>query len=314
MSNSKKVLILVGPTAIGKTALSIEIAKKFNLEIISGDSMQVYRGMDIGTGKISEEEKSGIRHHMIDVIEPESSFSVQEFQKHVTEIIDEIHEDDRIPFIVGGTGHYIRALIHGYEFDEEDDKEKRELTEMLGQLGSSVLHDRLKNIDPKVAGEIHPNNRQRVIRMLVKFELSDRISNRIGPGYTDDVKYDTFIVGLTRERKNIHANIEDRVDHMFEQGLPEETRHLFENHSPSKTASAAIGYKEFIPYFEGSATLEDVKRQIKQNTRQYAKRQLTFFRNQLPVEWYDLDKVQKDIIMEDIYQFLHAKERENHGK
>ncbi|AKG73824.1 tRNA (adenosine(37)-N6)-dimethylallyltransferase MiaA [Salinicoccus halodurans] len=314
MSNSKKVMILVGPTAIGKTALSIEIAKKFNLEIISGDSMQVYRGMDIGTGKISEEEKSGITHHMIDVIEPESSFSVQEFQKHVTEIIDEIHEDDRIPFIVGGTGHYIRALIHGYEFDEEDDKEKRELTEMLGQLGSNVLHDRLKNIDPKVAGEIHPNNRQRVIRMLVKFELSDRISNRIGPGYTDDVKYDTFIVGLTRERKNIHANIEDRVDHMFEQGLPEEARHLFEHHSPSKTASAAIGYKEFIPYFEGSATLEDVKRQIKQNTRQYAKRQLTFFRNQLPVEWYDLDKVQKDIIMEDIYQFLHAKERENHGK
>lgn len=314
MSNLKKVLILVGPTAIGKTDLSIEIAKEFNMEIISGDSMQVYRGMDIGTGKIREEDKDGIRHHMIDVIEPESSFSVQSFQKHVTEIIDEIHEDDRIPFIVGGTGHYIRALIHGYEFDEEDDQEKRELTEMLEQLGSSVLHDRLKKIDPKIAGEIHQNNRQRVIRMLVKSELGDRISNRIGPGYTDDMKYDTFIVGLTRERKNIHANIDTRVENMFDQGLPEEARNLFDNHSPSKTASAAIGYKEFIPYFEGSATLDSVKDQIKQNTRQYAKRQLTFFRNQLPVEWYDLDKVQKDIIMEDIYQFLHAKERENHGK
>ncbi|WP_411844119.1 tRNA (adenosine(37)-N6)-dimethylallyltransferase MiaA [Salinicoccus sp. HZC-1] len=314
MSNLKKLLILVGPTAIGKTALSIEIAKKFNLEIISGDSMQVYRGMDIGTGKITEEEKEGIRHHMIDVIEPEASFSVQEFQKHVTETIDEIHEDDRIPFIVGGTGHYIRALIHGYEFDEEDDKEKQELTETLEHLGTRILYDRLKKIDPKAAGEIHPNNRQRVIRMLVKFELSDRISNRIGPGYTDDVKYDTFIVGLTRERKNIHANIERRVDTMFENGLEDEARNLFENHSPSKTASAAIGYKEFLPYFEGSASLENVKEQIKQNTRQYAKRQLTFFRNQLPVEWYDLDKVQTDIILEDIYQFLHAKERENHGK
>lgn len=314
MSNSKKVLILVGPTAIGKTALSIEIAKKFNLEIISGDSMQVYRGMDIGTGKITAEEKDGIRHHMIDVIEPESSFSVQEFQKHVTEIIDEIHEDDRIPFIVGGTGHYIRALIHGYEFDEEDDEEKRELTETLELLGSKVLHDRLKYIDPKIAEEVHPNNRKRVIRMLVKFELGDRISNRIGPGYTDDMKYDTFIIGLTRERKNIHANIDARVDHMIDRGLPDEARNLFENHSPSKTASAAIGYKEFLPYLEGSATIENVKEQIKQNTRQYAKRQLTFFRNQLPVEWYDLDKVQKDIIMEDIYQFLHAKERENHGE
>lgn len=314
MSNFKKVLILVGPTAIGKTSLSIEIAKKFDLEIISGDSMQVYRGMDIGTGKITEGEKDGIRHHMIDLIEPEASFSVQEFQKRVTEIIDEIHEDERIPFIVGGTGHYIRALIHGYEFDEEDDKEKRELTEMLEQLGSSVLYDRLKNIDPKIAGEIHPNNRQRVIRMLVKFELSDRLSNRIGPGYTDDMKYDTFIVGITRERKNIHANIENRVEDMFERGLPEEARDLFENHSPSKTASAAIGYKEFLPYFENSASIEDAKEQIKQNTRQYAKRQLTFFRNQLPVEWYDLGKVKKDIIMEDIYQFLHEKERENHGE
>lgn len=314
MSNFKKVLILVGPTAIGKTSLSIEIAKKFDLEIISGDSMQVYRGMDIGTGKITEGEKDGIRHHMIDLIEPEASFSVQEFQKRVTEIIDEIHEDERIPFIVGGTGHYIRALIHGYEFDEEDDKEKRELTEMLEQLGSSVLYDRLKNVDPKIAGEIHPNNRQRVIRMLVKFELSDRLSNRIGPGYTDDMKYDTFIVGITRERKNIHANIESRVEDMFERGLPEEARDLFENHLPSKTASAAIGYKEFLPYFESNASIEDVKEQIKQNTRQYAKRQLTFFRNQLPVEWYDLGKVQKDIIMEDIYQFLHEKERENHGE
>lgn len=314
MSNFKKVLILVGPTAIGKTSLSIEIAKKFDLEIISGDSMQVYRGMDIGTGKITEGEKDGIRHHMIDLIEPEASFSVQGFQKRVTEIIDEIHEDERIPFIVGGTGHYIRALIHGYEFDEEDDKEKRELTEMLEQLGSSVLYDRLKNVDPKIAGEIHPNNRQRVIRMLVKFELSDRLSNRIGPGYTDDMKYDTFIVGITRERKNIHANIESRVEDMFERGLPEEARDLFENHLPSKTASAAIGYKEFLPYFESNASIEDVKEQIKQNTRQYAKRQLTFFRNQLPVEWYDLGKVQKDIIMEDIYQFLHEKERENHGE
>ena len=309
MSDKKKLLILAGPTAIGKTALSIEIAKAFNLEIISGDSMQVYRGMDIGTGKIPEDKKAGVNHHMIDIMNPSISFSVQEFQKYVVEIIDEIHEDGRIPFIVGGTGHYIRALVYGYEFDEEDDGEKRELTEKFEAMGTTVLYDRLSELAPELAEEIHPNNRKRVIRTLVKYELSDRISSRTGPGYTDELKYDTFIAGLTRERKNIYANINDRVEQMIAEGLEEEARELFDHRSPSRTAAQAIGYKEFVPYFEGIETLENVKNRIKQNTRQFAKRQLTFFRNQLPVAWYDMDKGQTDIIFEDIYQFLQTKER-----
>lgn len=310
MPEKKKLLILIGPTAIGKTSLSIEIAKRFNLEIISGDSMQVYRGMDIGTGKIPDDGKAGIKHHMLDFMNPSVSFSVQEFQKYVVEIIDEIHEDGRIPFIVGGTGHYIRALVYGYEFDEEDDEEKRELTEKFEQMATTVLYDRLSELAPELAEEIHPNNRKRVIRTLVKYELNDRISSRTGAGYTDELKYDTFIAGLTRERKNIYENINNRVGQMFNEGLEEEVRDLFDNRSPSKTASQAIGYKEFMPYFEGRESLDNVKTKIKQNTRQYAKRQLTFFRNQLPVKWYDMDKGQKDIIFEDIYQFLQTKERE----
>lgn len=309
MSEKKKLLILVGPTAIGKSQLGVEIAKRFNLEVISGDSMQVYQGMDIGTGKITDEEMGGVQHYMIDVMPPDATFSVHQFQKHVDEIIDEFHEDGRVPFIVGGAGHYIRALIYGYEFDDEDDKEKRALTERFEKMGTPILHSRLRSIDPKLAEEIHANNRKRVIRALVKHELSDRISNRIGPGYTDEMKYDTFIVGLTRDRKLIHSNIDARVDKMFEMGLEDEVRNLFQHRSLSKTAGAAIGYKEFLPYFEGEASLNDVKESIKQHTRQYAKRQLTFFRNQLPVKWYDLDTVNTDIIFEDIYQFLQAKER-----
>ncbi|GAB3070199.1 tRNA (adenosine(37)-N6)-dimethylallyltransferase MiaA [Salinicoccus sesuvii] len=309
MSEKKKLLILVGPTAIGKSALGVEIARRFNLEIISGDSMQVYQGMDIGTGKITEAEMNGVQHYMIDVMPPDSAFSVHDFQKHVDEIIDEFHEAGDVPFIVGGTGHYIRALIYGYEFNDEDDAEKRALTERLDALGSTILHNRLKNVDPKLAGEIHQNNRRRVIRALVKHELSNRISSREGPGYTDEMKYDTFIIGLTRDRKLIHESINNRVEKMFEMGLEEEVRALVQHRPLSKTAGAAIGYKEFIPYFEGHVSLNDVKETIKQHTRQYAKRQLTFFRNQLPVSWYDLDSVNTDSIFEDIYQFLHTKER-----
>lgn len=309
MSEKKKLLILVGPTAIGKSSLGVEIAKRFNLEIISGDSMQVYQGMDIGTGKITQEEMDGVQHYMIDVMPPDAAFSVHDFQKHVDEIIDEFHEAGDVPFIVGGTGHYIRALIYGYEFNDEDDAEKRALTERLDQLGSTILHNRLKSIDPKLAEEIHQNNRKRVIRALVKHELSNRISNREGPGYTDEMKYDTFIIGLTRDRKLMYENINNRVEKMFEMGLEEEVRALVRHRPLSKTAGAAIGYKEFLPYFEGNASLNDVKETIKQHTRQYAKRQLTFFRNQLPVNWYDLDSVNTDSIFEDIYQFLHTKER-----
>ncbi|GAA3719456.1 tRNA (adenosine(37)-N6)-dimethylallyltransferase MiaA [Salinicoccus jeotgali] len=309
MSEKKKLLILVGPTAVGKSSLAVEIAKRFDLEVISGDSMQVYQGMDIGTGKITEEEMDGVQHYMINVMPPDTTFSVHQFQHHVEDLIDEFHEDARTPFIVGGTGHYIRALVYGYEFDEEDDEEKRRLTGHFEKLATPVLHNQLQRIDPKSAEDIHPNNRKRVIRALVKHELSNRISNRTGPGYTDEMKYDTFIVGLTRNRKVLHGRIRERVEKMFEMGLESEVRKLLDGGPLSKTASAAIGYKEFMPYFEGHGTLDDVKEAIIQHSRQYAKRQLTFFRNQLPVTWYDLDVVDTDIILEDIYQFLQAKER-----
>lgn len=298
-----KLIVLIGPTAVGKTKMSIDIAKRFGLEVISGDSMQIYKDMDILTGKIEHTDGEGVNHHMIDIKAPDESFSVSDFKQQVEGIIEKTYKADKIPFIVGGTGHYIRALIYDYDFNDENDEEKRRLTEKFERLSTTILYAQLKEISETEAEGVHRNNRQRIIRLLVKHELSDHISNR-DTNYTAEPKYDTLIIGLTTSREVLYERINKRVESMFDEGLIDEVNHLASTYKMSKTASGAIGYKEFLPYFSGEITLDEVREKIQQNTRQYAKRQLTFFRNQLDVKWFDIEKSAAEEVMATIEAFI----------
>ncbi len=295
-----KLLILVGPTAIGKTDLSIKIAEHFNAEIISGDSMQVYRGMDIGTGKITIDEMNGIPHHLIDIKDPDETFSVSDFQTMVANLVKDIESRGKVPFIVGGTGHYIKALIDGYKFNEEEKEDIDKFTQYYEQFTTENLFKMLSEMVQDV--DIHPNNRQRIIRRLVK----ENITTTEKKAYTQEEKYDTFIIGLTTQRSVIYDRINLRVEKMFLAGLENEVRGLYDK-GMSKTASQAIGYKEFLPYFKGEASISEVMERVQAHSRQYAKRQLTYFRNQLEIHWYDIAQTNTDIIYNDIYQFLQTK-------
>ena len=295
-----KLLILVGPTAIGKTDLSIKIAEHFNAEIISGDSMQVYRGMDIGTGKITIDEMNGIPHHLIDIKDPDETFSVSDFQTMVANLVKDIESRGKVPFIVGGTGHYIKALIDGYKFNEEEKEDIDKFTQYYEQFTTENLFKMLSEMVQDV--DIHPNNRQRIIRRLVKENLTTTEKK----AYTQGEKYDTFIIGLTTQRSVIYDRINLRVEKMFLAGLENEVRGLYDK-GMSKTASQAIGYKEFLPYFKGEASISEVMERVQAHSRQYAKRQLTYFRNQLEIHWYDIAQTNTDIIYNDIYQFLQTK-------
>ena len=298
--NKSKLLIIIGPTAIGKTDLSIKIAQEFKGEIISGDSMQVYKGMDIGTGKITRDETKGIPHHMIDILEPSENFSVADFQEQVASLVKDIESRGKLPIIVGGTGHYIKALIDGYEFNEEDALLIEEKTKEYESYDSSILYEKLLKLDP--TNDVHPNNRQRVIRQLVKKTMPKQEKK----AYTKENDYVTFVLGLTTDRSVIYERINQRVLKMFEAGLEEEVKKLSKN-GLSKTASQAIGYKEFLPYLKGEASIDSVVERVQAHSRQYAKRQLTYFRNQLDVNWYDIATSDTDIIYKDIYQFLQTK-------
>lgn len=295
-----KLLILVGPTAIGKTDLSIKIAEHFNAEIISGDSMQVYRGMDIGTGKITKDEMNGITHHLIDIKEPDETFSVSDFQTMVANLVKDIEARGKVPFIVGGTGHYIKALIDGYEFNDEEKEDIDKFTQYYEQFTTEHLFNLLSEMVHDV--DIHQNNRQRIIRRLVK----EKLTTTEKKAYTQEEKYDTFIIGLTTQRSVIYDRINLRVEKMFLAGLENEVRGLYDK-GMSKTASQAIGYKEFLPYFKGEASISEVMERVQAHSRQYAKRQLTYFRNQLEIHWYDIAQTNTDIIYNDIYQFLQTK-------
>ena len=295
-----KLLILVGPTAIGKTDLSIKIAKQFKAEIISGDSMQVYQGMDIGTGKITPDEMDGVPHHLIDIKGADETFSVSDFQSMVADLVQDIESRGKIPFIVGGTGHYIKALIDGYEFNDEEKEEIDRLTDYYEAFETDYLYSKLSELVQDV--DIHPHNRQRIIRRLVKKNLATTEKK----AYTQTRKYDTFLIGLTSERSVIYDRINLRVEKMFAAGLENEVRGLYDK-GMSKTASQAIGYKEFLPYFKGEAELLEVMERVQAHSRQYAKRQLTYFRNQLDIHWYDIAQTNTDIIFNDIYQFLQTK-------
>ncbi|MFN6859241.1 tRNA (adenosine(37)-N6)-dimethylallyltransferase MiaA [Enterococcus hirae] len=299
----EKVLVIVGPTAVGKTALSVELAKKFHGEIISGDSLQVYKKLDIGTAKIKTSEMEGIPHHLIDVIEPNETYSVADFQKAGRKLITEITERGRLPMIVGGTGLYIQSLLYDFQLGAKEESVtavRKKYEELAETLSKKKLWEYLKTKDPLAAEKIHWNNQRKVIRALEVFEVTGYSITT--PQEEPARLYDYCMIGLNTERALLYQRINQRVDSMLEEGLLEEARFVYE--LGEVQASQGIGYKEFYPYFKGEESLENVVEQLKMNSRRYAKRQLTWFRNRLDAHWFDL--LAESSSMEQIDQLIRT--------
>ena len=279
---NNKILVLAGPTAVGKTALSIELAKRLNGEIISTDSMQIYKYMDIGSAKITTEEMDGIKHHMIDVTTPDKPFSVVDFKTMAQPIIDDLLAKNKLPILTGGTGLYINALTCNMNFTDatNDEAYRLELEELAKEHGDIYIHNMLKDIDPISYESIHPNNRKRVIRALEVYKVTNKPFSSFNAG--EDfykTKYDVHYYTLNMDREKLYQRINKRVDIMFEKGLLDECIKLKENgYNSFMQAMQGIGYKEVLMYLENSISLEEATEMIKQGSRNYAKRQLTWFR------------------------------------
>lgn len=289
-----EVVAIVGPTASGKTALSIELAKKYNGEIINGDSMQIYRGLDIGTAKITEEEMEGVPHHLLSFKEPTESFSVADYQKLVRAKIAEIQERGKLPIIVGGSGLYVQAVLFDFQFTEEqvDEVARKAYYEELEKLGPEAMHAKLKKLDPQTAEAIHPNNTRRVIRALEMIELSGVSKASEAQNRGEVPLYNHVIIGLGQNmsREKLYDRINLRVDIMMEKGLLEEVKGLWQQNIRGVQSIQAIGYKELYDYLDGKCLLEEAVDSLKQNSRRYAKRQLTYFRNKMDVYFVKNDE------------------------
>lgn len=286
----KKVIIIAGPTAVGKSDLAIKLAKKLNTEIISADSMQIYRKMDIGTAKIKEEEMDGIVHHMIDIVDPDENYSVQNFQNQAYEIFDQIFEKDMVPIVVGGTGLYIDSLVYDYDFlnVKPDYKLRKELEDQYKKDPKSLL-DQVRNIDSDLYKNINLNDMKKMIRIIEVYKLAGKKINYDRKNLNEDIDYKLFV--LTDDRKVLYDRINKRVDQMIDQGLVEEVKGLLDEGLGENVQSLkAIGYREVIPYLEGQYSKEEMIELIKRNSRRYAKRQLTWFRRNEYSNWIDISK------------------------
>ena len=301
------VLCIVGPTAVGKTKMSIELAKQLNGEIISGDSMQIYRGMDIGTAKATMDERQGIPHHLIDEKNPDEPYSVAAFQQTVRAKMEEIKSRGKLPIIVGGTGLYIKSVLYDYEFAGES--ESKEIDEAkYGHLSNEELHAKLAAVDEAGAKDIHPNNRKRVIRALEIYETSGVKKSEMIEKQEHKMIYDACLIGLTDDRNVLYDRINKRVDTMYETGLVEEVKALFDEGIPAESQSIrAIGYKELYDYFKGLISLEESKELIKRNSRRYAKRQYTWFNNQMDVKWFKVDVNQFEKTVQNVLTYIELK-------
>ncbi|MCZ2258744.1 tRNA (adenosine(37)-N6)-dimethylallyltransferase MiaA [Sporosarcina sp. G11-34] len=287
--NLPDVLAIVGPTASGKTALSVELAKKIGGEVINGDALQVYKGLDIGTAKITSEEMDGIPHHMFDIKEPTDSFSVAEYQTEVRRWIKDIQQRGKIPIIVGGSGLYVQAVLYDFRFTEEaSDPEVRDrLEKELLEKGPDPMYEQLLQKDPVAAEKIHPNNHRRLIRALEIIEITGETKGSHEKDVGKSALYSHQIIGLQVERELLYERIGQRVDLMMEQGLLEEAKGLWEEGIRGVQSVQAIGYKELYQYIEGVLSVDEAVELIKKNTRNYAKRQMTYFRNKLDITWFD---------------------------
>ncbi len=301
MVNKVDVLAIVGPTASGKTALSIELAKLVNGEIINGDSTQVYKGFDIGTAKITEEEMNGVPHHLFDMKEPAEEFSVAEYQKVVRDCIREIQSSGKMPIIVGGTGLYVQAVLYDFRFTEAatDPEVRARLEQELEEEGSTQLYEKLVKLDPVGAKKIHPNNHRRLIRALEIIEITGETKTAQEKEQGDEALFNHLIFGLEMDRDILYDRINRRTEIMIEQGFLAEVEQLLACGFKDTPAMRAIGYRELQQYVEGKITYDDAVKAIQKGTRNYAKRQMTYFKNKLDVYWFDAtqptEKIVKDI-------------------
>ncbi|MBQ9318979.1 MAG: tRNA (adenosine(37)-N6)-dimethylallyltransferase MiaA [Bacilli bacterium] len=273
------LICIVGPTGVGKTKLSIELAKKLNGEIINADSTQVYKELNIATAKVTEEEKEGIKHHLFDIKDIKDDYTVYDYQQDCRLKIKELMDNNKLPILVGGTGLYIKAALYDYQFDNEDMKRD------YSKYSNEELYQLLKQVDNDT--EIHPNNRKRVERALDyyynnKKPMSEKVT-------TDKLLYNVLFIGLTTNRDTLYKRINMRVDKMVKEGLLEEAKKIYDSNIRTKAVMTPIGYKELFPYFNTEKSLEECLELIKQNSRRYAKRQYTWFNNQINVEWFDVD-------------------------
>lgn len=288
----QKVLVIVGPTAVGKTQFGIKCANDFNGEIISGDSIQIYRGLDIGSAKPNKDELNKAKHYLIDIKDPKENYSVKQFQDLARYYIDKISNDNKLPIIVGGTGLYIKAALYDYTFFDEDEKDNQ-----YEDLNNEELYSLLKQKDPDALDKIHINNRKRLVRALNIYEKHHKGISAIKDEQKHQPIYDCLIIGLTADRDILYQRIQQRVDKMIDDGLIQEIQNLLDNGvSFDDQCMQAIGYRQFKDYFLNEKSVEECIDEVKKDSRNFAKRQYTFFNNQMDVEWFtDTDEALKRI-------------------
>ena len=288
-----KIIVITGPTAVGKTKLSIELAKKYNGEIINADAVQVYKGLDIGSAKVTEEEKENIPHHLFDIKDVNEEYTIYHYQKDCREKIKEILDRGNIPILVGGTGLYIKAALYDYKLTEEKE------TNTYNNLTTEELYNELLELDKDIV--IDKNNRRRLIRAINYYKENNKsINNNV----TNKLLYDCIFIGLTTDRKVLYDKINTRVDIMMKEGLLNEVKDFYEKGIRTKPLLNAIGYKEIYSYLDGNISLEEAIDKIKQNSRHYAKRQYTFFNHQLPVVWFETNYNNFNITVEEVINYI----------
>ena len=285
-----KIIVIVGPTAVGKTKLSIELAKKYDGEIINADSTQVYKTLDIATAKVTEEEKEGIVHHLIDIKDITKDYTVYDYQKDGRNKIEEVLSKNKTPIIVGGTGLYIKALLYDYRFYEETTKGD------YSKYSNLELYNMLLEYDPDT--DIHINNRKRVERKLDFIKNNNKVDNE----KTDKLLYDAIFIGLTTDRDILYDRINKRVDIMINNGLLDEAKKIYDSNIRTKAVLTPIGYKELFPYFDGEKSLESCIDEIKQKSRRYAKKQYTWFNNQMDITWFRIENI------DEIYKYIENRD------
>lgn len=295
-----KIITIVGPTGVGKTKLSIALAKYYNAEIINGDSMQVYKKLDIGSAKPTENEKENIVHHLFDIADLNTNYTVFDYQLACRNKIAEIKKKGKNVIIAGGTGLYIKAALYDYTFIENTSYNSYD------DLSNEKLLEKIKSY--KIVNPPHLHNRQRLVRLLNKLENEEPITNN-----KDKLLYDTIFIGIKAPREVLYERINNRVDEMFKSGLLDEVTNLESFYETSKTLNTGIGYKEFVDYFNKTKTLEEVKDDIKKNSRRYAKRQFTFFNHQMPVVWFDVDFNNFSNTINKVIEYINNEEGENNA-
>ena len=285
------VVAVVGPTATGKTALGVTLAQHFSGEVISCDSMQIYKGLDVGTAKVTPEETCGIPHHGVDILTPDKTFSVADFTAMAVELEQQISARGHLPILVGGTGLYVQSFLYGVRFAEEKAPAglREQLTAELAEKGGAAMYEELRSVDPEAAAAIHPNNQVRVLRALEHYRATGKkLSEQKADSLPPERPYRSLILGLDfPDRAGLYRRIDLRVDKMLDAGILQEAEYVWQNRETFRTAAQAIGYKEFFPYFEEAAPLEACTEKLKQASRNYAKRQLTWFRHMDGVVWLD---------------------------